>query len=458
MCKVSVIMPSLNVAKYIRQCIESVMSQTLGDIEIICVDAGSTDGTAEILKECASKDSRIILLHSDVKSYGHQMNIGIQKASGEYIGVVETDDYVENNMFERLYTVAKKNNADIAKGAMYINYEYDNFKSIEMFGDYLDSNAGIENTLIDPSDNPNVFLYNSNLWNGIYKRDFLVTNKILFNETPGAAYQDIGFHHQIFNYAHRVVYIRNYLYHYRVLREGSSSCNDKILRNVYQEYKWLWDSGRLKCYSGNFFFKMAVDAIGEYKRLLQYYDFDCSKIKDSEMLPWFRNEILTLKSNNLFLGSDIERDLYLFLLGNGWLENEYKEKVSAIKKWYDSFYENASKNGVVLFGVGNYGKFLAPFLIRNGLPPVTYTDNDEASWGTKFSLPVNSSFIIQKPSAVIENFPKSTYLVASKNFGEDIKNQLLSADIKEKNIVVYDGQDQILQRALAVVPYLITRE
>ena len=92
--KVSVIMPSLNVVSYIRECIESVVNQTLKDIEIICVDAGSTDGTLEVLEEYTAKDNRIKLLHSDKKSYGYQMNMGIDAATGEYIGIVETDDYI----------------------------------------------------------------------------------------------------------------------------------------------------------------------------------------------------------------------------------------------------------------------------------------------------------------------------------------------------------------------------
>ena len=85
-CKVSVILPSLNVAEYIEECIESALNQTLGAKEIICVDAGSTDGTWEILSSYAKNPQykdQMILIHSNIKSYGYQVNIGIQKASGE---------------------------------------------------------------------------------------------------------------------------------------------------------------------------------------------------------------------------------------------------------------------------------------------------------------------------------------------------------------------------------------
>ena len=108
MNKLTIILPSLNVANYIHTCINSVLSQTLRDIEIICVDAGSTDGTLEILREYEKKDNRIKVIVSDIKSYGYQMNLGIQAANGKYIGIVETDDFVDKNMFYCLYALAEK--------------------------------------------------------------------------------------------------------------------------------------------------------------------------------------------------------------------------------------------------------------------------------------------------------------------------------------------------------------
>ena len=85
MPKVSIIMPSLNVAPYITECMESVIHQTLQDLEILCVDAGSTDGTWEILEEYSKRDGRIRLIRSPQKSYGYQMNLGIREAVGRKI-------------------------------------------------------------------------------------------------------------------------------------------------------------------------------------------------------------------------------------------------------------------------------------------------------------------------------------------------------------------------------------
>ena len=107
MAKVSVIIPVLNGAEYIRECMDSIVGQTLSDIEIIPVDAGSTDGTLEILKEYAKKDTRIKLLTADKKSMGYQYNIGIAAAEGEYVGFCESDDYISETMYEKLARIAE---------------------------------------------------------------------------------------------------------------------------------------------------------------------------------------------------------------------------------------------------------------------------------------------------------------------------------------------------------------
>ena len=94
MCKVSIIVPTYNVAPYIAECMDSLIDQTLEEIEILCVDAASDDGTREVLEAYASKDSRVKILDDIMHSTGYAKNIGIDAAQGEYIGIVESDDYV----------------------------------------------------------------------------------------------------------------------------------------------------------------------------------------------------------------------------------------------------------------------------------------------------------------------------------------------------------------------------
>lgn len=121
-------MPSLNVVNYIEEAIESVRTQTLQEIEIICIDAGSNDGTWEILTKLAAIDERIVLRHSNRKSYGYQVNLGIDMAKGEYIAVLETDDYVDSSMYEELYEKAVLHNCDYVKSDYYAYWTQDNGK------------------------------------------------------------------------------------------------------------------------------------------------------------------------------------------------------------------------------------------------------------------------------------------------------------------------------------------
>ena len=228
MSLVSIIMPSLNVVSYIDKCLQSAINQTLKDIEVICIDAGSTDGTREVIEKYALTDKRIRLIDSNVKSYGYQVNLGINKAIGDYIGILETDDYVDCEMYERLYNAAKKADAD------YVRADYDeifvvNGKTISnekhIFTDWQKYNV-----VMRACDIPEVFAQDINIWSGIYSRKFLNSYDIRLNETSGAAFQDIGFKLLTLSYAKKIMYINYSGYRYRMEREGCSSYNNKYLQ------------------------------------------------------------------------------------------------------------------------------------------------------------------------------------------------------------------------------------
>ena len=111
--RVSIIVPMYGVEKYVEQCIDSLLKQTLQEIEIILVDDGSPDRSGEIADEYAKKDSRIKVVHQKNSGLGPARNTGIRVATGDYIGFVDSDDWANHQMFARLYEVAVKNNADI---------------------------------------------------------------------------------------------------------------------------------------------------------------------------------------------------------------------------------------------------------------------------------------------------------------------------------------------------------
>ena len=237
--KVSIVMPSLNVEKYIRQCMESVLKQTLEDIEIICVDAGSTDGTLEILEEYAHTDPRIQLIHSDKKSYGYQVNLGFDIACGEYLGIIETDDYADLEMFEVLYHIAKENDLDVVKSGFYYYYSVGEEKNIP---NPIASNT-MSKWIFCPSTDfrskrelVDFFNIKPTVWSSLYRRSFLYDNHIRLNETPGASYQDASFNFMVWTCAKRVQLIPECFVHYRQDNETSSINSPGKVYCICDEY------------------------------------------------------------------------------------------------------------------------------------------------------------------------------------------------------------------------------
>lgn len=114
MVDVSIIVPVYNTEEYLQKCLDSLTNQTLKNIEIICVNDGSTDNSLKILQDNAIKDDRIKIINQGNKKQGAARNAGMQVATGEYIGFVDSDDYVDLNYFERLYRIARNYDSDIA--------------------------------------------------------------------------------------------------------------------------------------------------------------------------------------------------------------------------------------------------------------------------------------------------------------------------------------------------------
>ena len=114
MTKLSVIIPVYNVEEYLNECLDSITNQTLEGIEIICIDDGSTDNSPNLLKEYQKKDQRIKIITKENGGQATARNLGIKEAHGEYIAFIDSDDFIEPEMLEKLYTKAKNNNLDIA--------------------------------------------------------------------------------------------------------------------------------------------------------------------------------------------------------------------------------------------------------------------------------------------------------------------------------------------------------
>lgn len=243
--KVSVILPSLNAAGSIEKCLRSIIGQSLKEIEIICVDAGSTDGTCELLERYAGTDGRIRVVHSERKSYGYQVNLGIELSQGEYIGIVEADDYIEKDMYEVLYRSAHESGADYVRANVYYTLSFDGAERRILHGRNR-IREGYYGRLIDVEKEPEAMLYSDfiNIWDGIYSRDFLNRKKIRLHESPGASYQDAGFAILCAAECEKIMFLEDYFYCYCFDNAGSSVKDQEKYRCSLNEFSWIGEELR----------------------------------------------------------------------------------------------------------------------------------------------------------------------------------------------------------------------
>lgn len=172
MNKVSIILPIYNVSQYLRECLDSVVRQTMKEIEIICVNDGSTDDSLDIINEYAARDERIVVITGPNGGYGKAMNKGLDRATGEYVGIVEPDDYVSLTMFEDLYNIAKDNDLDFVKADFY-RFGRNEKRDMDMKYVALDSTGTRYGEVLYPNQDPSLIKFVMNTWAGIYRRAFL---------------------------------------------------------------------------------------------------------------------------------------------------------------------------------------------------------------------------------------------------------------------------------------------
>ena len=241
-CAVSVIVPVCNVQRFLRQCLDSLMSQAMQDLQIICINDGSTDDSLSILREYEQRDDRIEVITKPNAGYGHTMNCGLKAARGEYIGIVESDDVAKTTMFEELYQLAKENNADIVK-SNFFPYQTNTFISED---DPIDENlwACEYGKVFNPLEEQNIFLTQPAIWSALYRREFLEEEGITFLETPGASFQDTSFNFKAFASAKRVYLTPKAYLYYRIDNAGSSVKSLSKVFCICDEYKNIWEFAR----------------------------------------------------------------------------------------------------------------------------------------------------------------------------------------------------------------------
>lgn len=233
MPKISVVVPVYNVEKFLERCLNSIVNQTFKDIEIICVNDGSTDNSRKILDKYTNY-SNIKIIDQINAGLSEARNTGLLNAKGEYIAFIDSDDYIDQNFFEVLYNTAFEKNADIACAGI---IRENNKKQIELvkYSETQCSNNTKDKFLLAGSPKYNF------VWNKLYKKEILIKNNIKF--ISGMIYEDLCFTPDILEKSNLLVVCPNTFYHYwkhpGTLIKGDSdkARADKIVGNEYLKEK-----------------------------------------------------------------------------------------------------------------------------------------------------------------------------------------------------------------------------
>lgn len=231
MVKASVIIPVYNTELYLNQCIDSVRNQTLKEIEIICIDDGSTDSSLKILKEFEEKENRLILLQQQHKFAGAARNLGMRVAEGEYLYFLDSDDFLEINMLETVVGQCDQFNADIGL------FDANRFNTF--YKRYTPDKFVLQTRLL-PTNNPfsyhdikeHIFQISTSCpWNKIFKREFIKNNNLYFQEIHNA--NDVLFVNLALASAQKITVINKRLINYRV---GYRVGHETNLQNIKFHY------------------------------------------------------------------------------------------------------------------------------------------------------------------------------------------------------------------------------
>lgn len=221
MPKVSIIVPVYNVEKYIRKCLDSLVNQTLKDIEIIIINDGTKDKSALICEEYAQIDNRIKVIHKENGGLGNARNVGMTYANGEYIGFVDSDDWVDLDYYEKLYNKAIEENADVCVGGIKV-FKNNSYK-----------------IKLQPDNFETLFATQGFAWLKIYKRDFVEKYRIQFTEK--LYYEDMFFAMMVYLYMSKCAIANETFYYYRQQAQSivHTCINSSKLFDIFKVFNLL---------------------------------------------------------------------------------------------------------------------------------------------------------------------------------------------------------------------------
>lgn len=289
--KISVVVPIYNVEVYLHKCLKSIQDQTLTDIEVICVNDGSTDQSLRIIEEFVTNDKRFKVINKSNSGYGHTVNMGMDEARGEYVGIVESDDFIAPDMYETLYHYTLDKAPEIVKGDFFY---YWSTPSERVEPAKILSKKPHE-TVISAVQYDSLFDAPPSLWSAIYLKSFLQENKIRLLETAGASFQDTSFTFKVLACANKLVLTPKEILYYRQDNVNSSVKSNTKIFNICDEInemeKFLQaDPNRLRQFKEIFIRRKFIAYLWNFLRLDQ--------TGRKTFFSFFRDECREIVTNN----------------------------------------------------------------------------------------------------------------------------------------------------------------
>lgn len=432
MCvKVTVIVTVHNAEETLRECMESACGQTLRELEIICVDGGSTDASPRILQEYQQRDSCIRIINDANTSYGHKINRGIQEACGEYIAILESDDRMKSDMLEQLYAIAETYHPDFVDGnydAVYRVNGQDCLLPVQKYSDrdcygMLMGKEGRDSLLKDST---------GAIWTGLYRLEFLKKNKIRMYESPGAAYQDTSFRFLVSMLAESSFHISASVYSYRMDNDVSSIHDRKKIFAIADEYRHL---GQELAQRG------ADAAVWTVYYKWKYAGFFWNTFRlggeaGEQFLSFYKQELESdIEKGNLcrqHMDEEAYRNTFLLLEKEEEFREQtamYAERGNLNVKYLKRFIGTVQDRELVLFGCGSRAKGVADVLKHANIRLKGICDNSvQVQYTEQLGYPV-----IPVEEAV-KKYRDAVFLVPAGRYCRQMEEQLLRLGVKEGNI------------------------
>lgn len=455
--KVSVIIPTYNAEKYIIQCIDSIINQTYSNIEIICIDDGSTDSTITIISQYIESDSRIQLLKQEHQYAGQARNLGMKHASGKYLLFLDADDFFNESMIEKAVLDAEKTQSDIV---IWDGQIYDTQSGEVSSTDWMLNTSYLSENRTFSAQEISNYLYqftSSNLWNKLFRNEFIMEQGIIFQQTKRA--NDVYFTSMALASAKTISILEDKLVFYRVNNQDSLQGSNKkdtvhFYEALYFAQEELKRRGLYPVFEQSFCNLCLVHCINELNDRKTGEDFvviyqQLKNIIFEKLHLTSKDQDFYYRENYSNLFNKIQSKSAVDFLFDQWQESmrdydknhlkhekQCSEYIEQLKEKIWRFpYEKIKKGSkVIIYGSGNIGKDYYNQLETTGFCNVILWVDKQFEQYRKACLKVET------PDKIFGcDFDYLIIAIRNKEVQEEVRSYLLRNNLKEEKIIYSGG-------------------